>query len=279
MKCPDVERLISAHLDGEVTASQWQQAEQHIAGCAVCARRQALFAAGTAFLRAALPPISAPENAWAGIAARLDAGRRPAPRLRRLQARWSVFMAAFHWPGRRWLPATVLATVLLISTAYFFWPRRAGSPPPSQPLVARGEAPAPRRQPPLAMNLAATGLPPELQSYLSNVGLLLMEVKALPAPPETDLRGYIRQSSRRLLDESILVKRELKGAKARTLENLIDDLEVVLLDMANLGDAMDRESYERLKAAILQQDLLIKIEIIDLKRIPSAARTGGPPAF
>src|SRR5262245_31943431 len=73
MKCHEVEITISAHLDGEVTASEWREAEAHIKACAHCAQTLALFQNSTGFIRQHVPQLEPSPSVWLGIARQLEA--------------------------------------------------------------------------------------------------------------------------------------------------------------------------------------------------------------
>ena len=115
--------------------------------------------------------------------------------------------------------------------------------------------------------LAQTLLLDEVKNYFEQAGVLLLEVKHLEPELDRERLPQIRRASQNLLEETLLLKKDLKQADLSILSQVVEQLEIVLLDLANLKEKAEKEELELLQATIVKQDLLIKIEIIDLKKM------------
>jgi anti-sigma factor RsiW len=123
MRCHDVEKNLSAHLDGELEAEQSQRIAAHLEGCASCRGQAQAFGLLDDAIGAALPqpePSAGFDAAFRGKleAARLDQARASQAVSRK--RRW------FSWPLFAGAAATVAATVLAVVLI--------GKEPTTQPL-------------------------------------------------------------------------------------------------------------------------------------------------
>ncbi|MGH7452164.1 MAG: hypothetical protein ACRENG_12515, partial [bacterium] len=107
----------------------------------------------------------------------------------------------------------------------------------------------------------------EVKNYFEQAGVLLLEVKHLEPELDRERIPQIRRASQNLLEETLLIKKDLEKADLGILSTMVEQLEIVLLDLANLKEKTEKEEVELLKATIVKQDLLIKIEIVDLKKM------------
>lgn len=275
MKCHEVEIIISAHLDGEVTASEWREAEAHIKTCAHCAQTLALFRSGTVFIRQHATELEPAPRVWLGIARQLEAQPKQAWR-KKIMARLLDLLDnyLFH-PSTsiRYVQvasaaaAIVLAAVFLLQKGFekstltplaeTMTPRQLPSATPAVDFARQSE----KRQ------FAQALLLDEVKNYFEQAGLLLLEVKYLEPELDRERIPQIRRASQNLLEETLLIKKDLKQADLGILSQVVEQLEIVLLDLANLKEKTENEEVELLKATIVKQDLLIKIEIIDLKKM------------
>jgi Putative zinc-finger len=126
-----VDRL-DDYVDGELSEAEFQEVELHLADCADCAAEHTFLRellAGAAELPKAVAP---PRDLWPGIAARL--GQRTTKH-------------------SYWLTGLAAAAALLVAVTFAVKPRTPGVTP-----AAGGVAT------PVAVEIATTGLPPELEA-------------------------------------------------------------------------------------------------------------------
>lgn len=97
MSCTEIQRYLTAYLDGELAPDAGSAVRGHLRGCASC--RQA--ASDEAMLRDGLrqlPPVDPPPSLWAGVQAQLaaaEAADAERPAWRRTLARWLPAMPTF----------------------------------------------------------------------------------------------------------------------------------------------------------------------------------------
>ncbi len=275
MKCREVEIIISAHLDGEVTASEWREAEAHIQSCAHCAQTLALFRNSTAFIRQHATELEPSPRVWLGIARQLEAQPKQAWRKKILVRLLDVLDNYLFHPSTtiRYIQVASAAAVIVLAAVFLLQngfkksavttltetmtPSQLPSATPSVDFTKQQE----KRQ------FAQALLLDEVKNYFEQAGVLLLEVKHLEPELDRERLPQIRRASQNLLEETLLIKKDLKQADLGILSSVVEQLEIVLLDLANLKEKTENEEVELLQATIMKQDLLIKIEIIDLKKM------------
>lgn len=280
MTCQTCEIILSAQLDGEATASQWREAEQHMVQCRACAQCWEAFQASTMLLKAELVRHEPSEALWEKIT--VGIAMEPKASLReRWRAQWE---SRSH---RAWLGTPRLAFgagFAIVMLACFFalqWQNRPTA------NVAQGvnnmslaERMPKEKLPRVEMgandSLSDTRLARNVAAHFEATRLVLLEVKNnADAPQEFDV-AEVRASSQRLLEQSLLLKTELREEKMALLRTTLEQLEIVLFDLANLEAQPEPEEITSLRTAIQQGDLLIKIEIIDLETLTRAKRAPQP---
>jgi hypothetical protein len=107
------------------------------------------------------------------------------------------------------------------------------------------------------------------QNYIERSKLILLAMvnfdPATEDPYALDL-PYQQQISRELVQEASLLKKDLSESKQRRLENLIANLEMILLQIANLESENDLEAIELIKEGADSQGILMEINLTDLRR-------------
>jgi hypothetical protein len=275
MKCHEVGIIISAYLDGEVTASDWREAEAHIKTCAHCAQTLALFQQSTAFVKQHAPQFELSSNVWPQIAGRLDELPNPTWRQKVVAAFENSLDAHVIHPTTtlRYVQiASATAAVVLLAVFLHQSGKEKAGPAQPEGMTAKIQVqPAtpsvdPSKQ--LEENrLAQAVLVEDVQNYFEQVGVLLLEVKHLDADLDQERIPRLRRTSQNLLEETLLIKKDLRRAELGILSQVVEQMEIILLDLANIKEKPEQEDFELLKATIVNQDLLIKIEIIDLKKM------------
>jgi hypothetical protein len=77
---------------------------------------------------------------------------------------------------------------------------------------------------------------------------------------------YQQQVSRELVQEASWLKEELSGRRQRRLQELISDLEVILLQIANLESESDISAIELVQDGVKNRGILFKIHLADTAR-------------
>jgi hypothetical protein len=89
-----------------------------------------------------------------------------------------------------------------------------------------------------------------------------------------DLDGK-KAVSRRLLAEAPAIRRELDGPGERRMRELVSELEMILVQIANLESGQDLEGVELIKQGVDRQGLFLRI---DLDRLAREAKGGAAAA-
>lgn len=125
MNCHSAQRLISAKLDGALTASQAATVDAHLAGCPACRAFQEEARGLGAALRARHQPAGpTPEAAWAAVQRELRNGA---------DVRTPAWLEWLQSPRLQWAGAATMALALVV-TGTLVWLVR---PPMAPPAGAR----------------------------------------------------------------------------------------------------------------------------------------------
>ena len=77
---------------------------------------------------------------------------------------------------------------------------------------------------------------------------------------------YQQQVSRELVNEAGILKKELADSGQKKLQDLITDLELILLQIANLESEHDFDTLELVKRGVDSRGILLKINITDIRK-------------
>ncbi|MFQ5708713.1 MAG: zf-HC2 domain-containing protein [bacterium] len=267
MKCRDVERALSAYLDGEVTLSEWREAQSHIDGCAGCAQLLANFESSTFLLKQGLRQHEPAPEVWTEIQKRIDMAEQPAWNRRfvfAFERFWQSFVLRPSWSVRA--VQIGVAVLLLVGLGA----RRLWQNASQQATQTAVTAPDTYSVPDFAQEenkrkSLQAAFAAQITKYFDKAGVLLLEVKNSDLDHESSEWSSLRRASQDLLEETILIKEDLKDEEVGVLKKTVEQLEMVLFDIANLKETPESDELEFLKATILQKDLLIKIEIFDAR--------------
>jgi hypothetical protein len=86
---------------------------------------------------------------------------------------------------------------------------------------------------------------------------------------------YQQQVSRELVQEASWLKGELSGQRQRRLEELVSDLEVILLQIANLEEESDISTIELVQDGVKSRGILFKIHLAQFKEGSNAHSVAG----
>ncbi|MFQ5750902.1 MAG: anti-sigma factor family protein [bacterium] len=268
MKCQQVEFLISAYVDGEVTSSEWQQAKKHIAVCQRCAQTLVDFQLNATMFKHKLQIHAPSQNFWTKLESRIQ-GLHPPSAITSLKYWGHEFFATFLFRPPAHVRALQVGFAIVLLVILFT--NKLQQPVTSQNVVSLShDYLVSQRKLESAQNreqLMRLALTQEIQSYFDQTGLLLMEIKnSEPEQEKLDL-SHIRKTSQNLLEKTVFIKKDLQNTELNDLKSTIENLELILFELANLKAEHEKTEVEMLKATILQHDILIKIEIFDAKSL------------
>ncbi len=111
------------------------------------------------------------------------------------------------------------------------------------------------------------------QSKILLIGLMNTDMKNLSASKPMLQRE--REISRQLVSESAVLTSSLNDPSQRRLKELISDLQLILVQIANLGTERDLPGVEIIKGGIDHNDIIFKINLEQIHRTTkSAGKTG-----
>jgi len=189
---------------------------------------------------------------WNKLARRMEDEKTLTPKS---ESWWRVFTFAPKWVFQ------TAAALLLVFLGVFFG-RMVFSPPVSdtkqvhQPGLISQQGPG--------VELAS-----RTQNYIERSKLMLLAL--VNFDPETEDSyalnlPYQQQISKELVQEASYLKSKLADSGQRRLENLIADLEVILLQIANLESEYDFDAIDIVKEGVNRRGILMQINLTDIRR-------------
>lgn len=254
--CETGRDLLIRDLAGELDAAGRRELAAHLAGCPGCSREHRELGETRDLLLVARPPrpgSGEPAGLWQRLEPRLDALDRERRRVR--------------LRGRRSLPVWALpAAAALAAAGLGLWLVLGLGTPARQPSRATPERVA-----------AAPAGESRLDRYLARAEPVLLAISNRPpGPPELAAfdRSAERRRARELADEAAAVKAEIAGSgRIATLE-LLSDLELIFLQVANLGEDQYRDGMELVRASLDRRAILFQVTLEGMRR-DGDRETGG----
>lgn len=261
MPCAKYEPLLAAKLFGDLDSGEQARLEEHLATCDSCREQWAAFQRVLSGIgRPARPEM--PEHFWDGywhrLIERMD--KEPAPALSFWERVRELFSTKWSWGWQVAAAASLLVLGMVIGQ-YFSTKERPVE-------IATIQSP-PVIIPAHDANARAAQL-------LERSKILLIGIvnDDFDAARSSDLVRQ-RKVSRSLLQEMRMLQAELSGSPDRRLQQLLQQLELVLLQIANLEIEHDLSGVELVREGIDREGLLLKINIEELARTAQKQTPGG----
>jgi len=255
--CKKYEDLLATKMFDDLRAADEQKLQIHLVTCVNCKNFLAEMEATLGKLGSPQRP-EMPEHFWEGywhrLAQRLEKDERAAPETE------SVLVRAGDWLREKWVAqpliiplartAGILALLVLGVIIGHYWRPNSGE---EKQQITRSASPQ--------MQVVQT----RAEQWLERSKILLIGVvnEDLSVEGKLDF-SHQRQVSRNLLTEARALNRELEPAANRQLLQLMNQLELILLQIANLETEHDLSSVELVRDGIARDGLLLKINIAEL---------------
>jgi len=233
---------------GEAEPGSEAATAAHVESCAEC--RAAL-----AEIRATLEATESmpvPERGddygstvWASIETRLPSTSQHPPSTSQHPPSTSQHVPAFRW-------FAVAAAVLLAAGAYWLG-RHSVNPAPQQ-----AHAPAPDG--PAASTIRERVMLAALGEHLDRTERTLVELVNSEPGQRVDISAE-QQWARDLIEANRLYRQTAGGAASPALAQVLEDLEPVLLEIANSPSRITSEEFEALRTRIESRSLLFKVRV------------------
>lgn len=276
MTCKECRKRFVEALYDESDAGRRAELDAHLQSCAGCAAeyRRLEQTLRIMDMRVQPQPVSDYWSAyWDKLAEKLDTGGASNPPLpAQRETPPNVFrMSPRPWLYRMAAAAAVLIIGILIGR-YFF--NHGGESPRPVPFAGSGEA-----------ALQPTSLDTRTGEYFDKSKVLLLGLvnwdAETPEAAALDFPRYQR-ASRELLREARYLKAALEDSRQRRLRELVSDLEVVLLQIANLEAEDDLSALEMVRTGVDRRGILLKINLEEIRRaqpLPRPGQTSGKPSI
>lgn len=256
-KCQD---LFGEAFYEELNAEQKNFLESHIRVCEGCESKYAEMTSTLKVMekRARSEPEQAYWNGyWNKLARRMEEEKSMAPKT---ESWWRTFIRAFNF-APKWAFQTAAALLLVVLGIYLG--KMIFSPYTPAVQQAR-QLPAVTTQDEPNVEFANRA-----QNYIERSKLILLAL--INFDPETeDLYAldlpYQQQVSRELVREASFLKQRIADPDQRRLRDLIADLEVILLQIANLESEHDFEAIELVKEGVDSRGILLQIHVTDFRQ-------------
>lgn len=287
------EDILQAWLDGELAPAAAADVRAHLARCANCAAQadeaaQAMALLGEAW-QAELPEFVPTARLQAGIEDELSNPPSLLDWLRAAFVRWEVaaicavlaIALGAAWLNRWQQPvAPLTADVIEVPqpmpspTQEIKAPERTQQPramPRVRHVAAvKRVAPAPVQQLAETLNTPKasrhlTRWEAETSRHLDQTQLLLRAFRNADDGAVTDL-AYERELSRELLNRNRLLRRSAEPKADARAEELLNDIEPLLLDIANLPERVAPDDVRSLKELIREQQVIPALQLFAGKR-------------
>lgn len=265
-RCRHWRRLIPQAIYGELFGKTRERMERHLAACPGCAGLYDAMARAVRKVDARPAPDRSP-HFWEGYWDRLEA------RMSREAASEDAARRPFKLPAWAYGAAgAALFLALGIFLGRTFFRPQAGMPPLAR-TVSPGTTPggpAPRE------SAVGPALDARASRYLKRSRTLLLAVINTDAQGDELFRLNLplqKKTSEGLLQEAAVLKKGLGGSDPR-LGRLISDLEMILLQIANLKPDPDVADISIIKAGVEGRDIFFQINLREVRRSAGKAGAG-----
>ncbi len=252
MICKDVKKNLSDYLEKRLPDSRQTKFEKHLKECVNCSAELAALKMIVAEA-SSLERVAAPDSLWTRIESELEVTDEPfltkvSNEVTELRER---FGRLFKFP----VPAIRMAGVLAVLLIGIFLGRTFFSSRESANLVRQTDV----EQGELKLISQRT------EHYLEKSTILFLGiVNAESTREENSDWSTEKRVARNLMKEAAFLKGGLSRMKNERVKQLVEELELILLEIANLEEEQDVENIELIKSGIDRKALLLKIYLHDL---------------
>ena len=246
---------------GELTSDQQERFKSHLESCPKCAEEFAGMKSSTEIMNKRVrtePDAHYWEGYWDHLAERME---REENQVSKFSALWQHFKKNLYFEPRltyRLAGAVALLVIgIFIGKLYF----AGGSSTDFQYGIAEQD---------LKMSAEQTAVKVRADRYIARSKVLLLGM--INFDPETEDAyalnlPYQKKISQNLVQEAVVLKNELSDPAYEQLRELIGDLEVILLQIANLESELDIDGIEMVKSGADRRGILLKINLEEMQSV------------
>ena len=271
-ECRKMKSLFLESLYGELDMDRKELLKRHLAGCRDCSEEYKKMAQTLRTMSNKAVPDPGREfwdGYWDKLELRMKRDGLFEPSAAEAQKRPRIRFGFFpRWAYGAAGAVTILAVGILIGRLFF-----------SRPVII--SRPVPIGTPSVLPASSAGDLTLRTSRYLERSKVILLALVNFD-PEKQDVYGLNlprqKEVSTELVKEASALKGDLKNAKERKLEKLVGDLELILMQIANLKSEYDLPTVEIIKAGVERKDVLFKISLSEMRRTEKKSRVQGPHA-
>ena len=257
ISCRKCRKLMAEALYDELSASQKSQFDNHLKVCSDCARQFAQMAhtREVMFQKERFEPGEAFwNNYWETLFPKLPQGQNFR---KRSFLRWKGFKNMIHFKpvyAFQFAGAVILIVIGIFIGKYFFG-QQSGFNGKSKLTIG---------------SLPKSVVEMRTTRYIERSKVLLLGLVNFD-PKTEDVYGlnfpYQKKISQELAHEATWLKTELTSPDQEQLRELVSDLEVILLQIANLESEVDLDGIEIVRSGIDRTGILLKINLEEMQAI------------
>jgi len=270
-ECRKMKGLFLESLYGELDMDRKEPLKRHLAACRKCSEEYEKMARTLRTMSGRTTPDPG-RDFWDGYWDKLEQRMRKEgvfePRAADVRERPRIRSGFFlHWGYRAAGAIAILAVGILIGRLFL-----------SRPVTIKRQV---QSGAPSVLPAASSGdLTSRTSRYLERSKVILLALVNFD-PGKQDVYGLNlprqKEVSGELVKEASILKGELRTAKERQLEKLVGDLEMILMQIANLKSEADLPTVEIIRAGVEHKDILFKISLNEMRRADKS-RAAAPPA-
>jgi len=280
MSCKSVHKQLSAFVDGQLSEMETESALAHAKKCKVCATVLMDFQKTQNLVIQQLVEKQPSAEIWHILRSRISSDRITAVAKQRRFDRIQQMADRYFTPQPVWVRLAVFATVFFVGILIgaSFW---HSSQKNQDMQIAGTTATYQAASTPISLAskeaLDESFLRQRLDKYLQKSDLVLTEIKNYEQPEEVELVDFSQEKavSKDLIEETLYIKRSLSGTQYTYMKSLVDELEMVFLDIANIDEDKAQDEIEMLSGQIVQKNLLIKINVVKLDETSEVPKKKG----
>ena len=283
MNCRQCEQMIVDALYGELDAEATSRFEEHIGSCPECQRTYA-------HLRSTLDVMDRYERPdpgqayWDGYWNRLTARMEREQEEKRQRSWLRRLLPGLSATGARWVYGSALAVALVVFGAVVgrmilpgpgieptITAERADGDSPAVAQEKGTEAPGSKLGPsrgPAAPVVKMASAEACARQYIEDSQVLLLAL--VHFDPETE-GEYLadwspeKRRSRELIAQAGSLKNDLSDPKQRRLRELVTELEMILIQIANLETTGDLDAVDLIRSSVGDRDMMFRIDLEKLR--------------
>lgn len=264
-ECQQMHEMMVDALYDDLDEAQQKRFHSHLKSCRDCARFYQQLTQTIGVMNAR-ETAERDEVFWAEYSERLTERLETEQHQRKIPLLRRSFFEYLAWYDHPALRLGAIAALLLVGIflGKWIWTEECGPRPEPQAFVSA----------PQQTDILPVLLEDRAESYLQKSKLLLLALANFD--PQTDDKATLNLQSQKhiseaLVQEAAYLKTALKNPAETRLRELISDLEIILLQIANLEDEYDLEAVEMVRKGVNKRSILFRIDLSEISGKPSDA--------